>query len=154
MVGLTPHTPQHYTRMVTVASDHLFHLLLLNLCREFLVFYTRCFLIYYNAKFICQLVYRLVIGIVGRLHKIIIQIFSNILKVHNPNPFWDGISKPGIILITVSTMDDYFFTIHIEEVFFIIPFKPTKAQRTRIIIRYCLSVNYLRINLVQVWIII
>ena len=49
VVGFVSHTPKHYARMVTVTTYHLFHLLFLNLHREFLVINTGRFLIYHDT---------------------------------------------------------------------------------------------------------
>src|SRR5450756_957468 len=129
MVGLIAHTPEHYTRMVTVATDHLFQLLFLNLRRKILVLNIWDFLINCNSEFISQIVNKSVIGIMCCSHEVIIQVFSYISIIHQCDPFWNGITKPWIFLVTVSSMYQHFFTVHIQEVFFIIPPEPTKTKR-------------------------
>src|ERR1035437_9185050 len=154
MVCLVTHTPLHYTRMVSVATDHLLHLLFLNLNGEFLVQNTWGFLICYNSVFIGKVINKLVVLIMSCSNEVIIKVFSYIFIIHFCYPFWYGITQPGIFLLTVSSMDHHFFTIHIEKIIFIIPHKPTKTQRTRIDISHSFFIKDMRINFVEVWIII
>src|SRR5664279_4359644 len=154
MVGLIPHAPQYYTRMVSVATYHLFHLLFLNINRELLVFYAGRFLINYYSEFISQIVNIPVVWIMCCSHEIVIQVFSYIGKVHEHYPFRNCIAEPWILLVTVTSVDHHFFPINIKEVFFIIPPEPSKTQGSRISICDCLSVNNLTINFIEVRIII
>src|SRR5450759_11847 len=129
--------------MVPVAAYHLFHLLFLHFYSKILILYAWRFFIDNNTVLISQFVYKFIIWIMNRAHKVIFQVFRHIKIIHYCYPFRNCITKPWILLMTVSSMNYHFRSIHVKEVLFIVPAEPSEPEGTCISINNLFCINYL-----------